>query len=81
MEFVLPFVPKINNDRIKIPFKVNTFSTEPKRSIFMSKKKKKIVKMTEEDYNNYVMSMKDEKPLTELDPQFLETQKENSGEI
>lgn len=41
----------------------------------MSKKKKKIVKMTEEDYNNYVMSMKDEKPLTELDPQLLDTEK------
>lgn len=40
----------------------------------MSKKKKKIVKMTEEDYNNYVMSMKDEKPLEELDPQLLGTQ-------
>ncbi len=40
----------------------------------MSKKKKKIIKMTEEDYNNYVMSMKDEKPLEELDPQLLDTQ-------
>lgn len=41
----------------------------------MSKKKKKIVKMTEEDYNNYVMSMKEEKPLEELDPQLLDTEK------
>ena len=29
----------------------------------MSKKKRKILKMTEEDYNNYIMSLKDETPI------------------
>jgi len=29
----------------------------------MAKKKRKILKMTEEDYNNYVMALKDEKPI------------------
>lgn len=29
----------------------------------MGKKKKRIMKMTEEDYNNYVMALKDEKPI------------------
>ena len=31
----------------------------------MAKKKKRIMKMTEEDYNNYVMALKDEKPILE----------------
>ena len=29
----------------------------------MAKKKKRILKMTEEDYNNYVMALKDETPI------------------
>jgi len=29
----------------------------------MGKKKKRIMKMTEEDYNNYIMALKDEKPI------------------
>ena len=29
----------------------------------MAKKKRKILKMTEEDYNNYVMALKDEAPI------------------
>lgn len=29
----------------------------------MAKKKRKILKMTEEDYNNYVMALKDETPI------------------
>ena len=29
----------------------------------MAKKKRKILKMTEEDYNNYIMALKDETPI------------------
>jgi len=47
----------------------------------MSKRKTKITKMTEEDYNNYVMSMKDEKPLEELDPQLLNSEKKKDKDL
>lgn len=47
----------------------------------MSKRKVKITKMTEEDYNNYVMSMKDEKPLDELDPQLLNSDKKEEKKL
>ena len=35
----------------------------------MSKKKKnKVVKLSDEDYNNYIMSLKDEKPVKPIIP-------------
>ncbi len=35
----------------------------------MSKKKKNVKKMTEEDYANYIMSLKDEKPVKAIVPE------------
>jgi len=35
----------------------------------MSKKKKKVRKMTEEDYANYIMSLKDERPVKVIIPE------------
>ena len=32
------------------------------------KRKKRIMKMTEEDYNNYIMSLKDENPIPNIKP-------------
>ena len=41
----------------------------------MSKKKKKIRNMTETDYANYIMSLKDEKPAVAIAPKFDEDNK------
>ncbi len=40
----------------------------------MGKKKKRIMKMTEQDYNNYIMALKDEKPIL-VKPSKLDNKK------
>lgn len=35
----------------------------------MKKKKTKIIKLSETDYNNYIMSLKDEKPVKVIIPE------------
>lgn len=35
----------------------------------MKKKKPKIIKLSETDYNNYIMSLKDEKPVKVIIPE------------
>ncbi len=34
----------------------------------MKKKKQRIMKLTDEDYNNYIMSLKDERPVKVIIP-------------
>ena len=44
-----------------------------RRTVIMSKKKKNTVKrMTETDYENYIMSLKDEKPVKAVVPKEKE---------
>lgn len=35
----------------------------------MKKKRKKVIKLTETDYNNYIMSLKDERPAKVIVPE------------
>lgn len=41
----------------------------------MSKKKRKILKMSEQDYNNYLMALKDEKPILPRPTKKIEKEK------
>ena len=43
----------------------------------MSKKKKNVRKMTEEDYANYIMSLKDKKPVKVIIPEEDDNEDKN----
>ena len=58
----------------------NTYGIKARRSFFMSKKKKKITKLSEEQYNAYIMSLKNEPTLYNADGEMFVPESINKKE-